>query len=147
MCTAHFNLILICIFTKFITSKLIDEIDLSFKNISQKQSYFENMKGFTMNSTQISNQINFLSETNFVSKIQMELDGLNNITGNFNCFYFNSDDFSVYDLSHLDKEEYLFFNLGYLILELIMILLSDLNYVQLETSKIYAIMLINLKLF
>lgn len=30
---------------------------------------------------------------------------INNITAKFNCFYFNSDDFSVYDLSHLDKTE------------------------------------------
>jgi hypothetical protein len=32
---------------------------------------------------------------------------ISNLTKTFNCFYFNSDDFSVYDLSQIDKEEYL----------------------------------------
>jgi len=29
-----------------------------------------------------------------------------NITHRFNCFFFNEKDFSVYDMSQLDKEEY-----------------------------------------
>jgi len=32
----------------------------------------------------------------------------NNITKRFSCFYFHESDFSVYDISQLDKEEYLF---------------------------------------
>ncbi len=31
---------------------------------------------------------------------------ISNITKKFSCFYFNEEDFSVYDMSQLDKEEY-----------------------------------------
>ena len=31
---------------------------------------------------------------------------ISNITKKFSCFYFNQEDFSVYDMSQLDKEEY-----------------------------------------
>lgn len=31
---------------------------------------------------------------------------VSNITKRFSCFYFNEEDFSVYDMSQLDKDEY-----------------------------------------
>lgn len=34
-------------------------------------------------------------------------DDISNITKRFSCFYFNEEDFSVYDMSQLDKEEYI----------------------------------------
>ena len=33
------------------------------------------------------------------------LNDISNITNKFNCFHFNYEDFSVFDLSHLDKIE------------------------------------------
>lgn len=45
-----------------------------------------------------------LINSTFLSKISPE--DLNNLTRRFSCFYFNEDDFSVFDLSQMDKDEY-----------------------------------------
>ena len=99
-------------FENSILRMLSDKIDIS--NSDMNDIVNGNFLQKAINSTNLTASFddvqNFIKGSKFLNNTKFnysigETDIISNITGKFNCFYFNSDDFSVFDLSHLDKDE------------------------------------------
>ena len=59
----------------------------------------------TNNTNVITNDIKKTLPKNLLGYNITNIKDISNITNKFNCFHFNYEDFSVFDLSHLDKIE------------------------------------------
>ena len=123
LCATILQLILIEVFSlKNTINKIIDE-KVNIRKSNDLKNIFE-MNPLIKNETNYKNEI-ILKEQNNIkykkllgerrdSKIfnvtsiisNLITDDISNITKRFSCFYFNEEDFSVYDLSQLDKAEY-----------------------------------------
>jgi len=121
--TAILALILTEVFSLKNTINTIINEKVNIRKSNDLKNIFE-MKPFIKNETNYKNEI-ILKEQNNIkfkklsgerrdSKIlnltsiisNLISDDISNITKRFSCFYFNEEDFSVYDLSQLDKAEY-----------------------------------------
>jgi hypothetical protein len=121
-------LILIALFEKiFSKESSLNRTTSTAINQSQYAQKINQLKNIKKSDTQFiekestANQNNKLRSENFMaqkidsndiqlinrlSNIDTSNLNINNITSKFSCFYFNIEDFSVYDLSQLDKQEY-----------------------------------------
>ena len=121
--TAILALILTEVFSLKNTINTIINEKVNIRKSNDLKNIFE-MKPLIKNETNYKNEI-ILKEQNIIkykklsgerrdSKIlnltsiisNLISDDISNITKRFSCFYFNEEDFSVYDLSQLDKAEY-----------------------------------------
>jgi len=98
------------------TNDLKKILDISFLQANDTLNKIDDLptKEFHSNQTKKNNKTllkerkegQFLKvETSIVSTL-IPVYYSTNITHRFNCFFFNEKDFSVYDMSQLDKEEY-----------------------------------------
>ena len=89
---------------------LVDKIDINNSYVSKyiRAKFIEKAINSTNLNISSENLKEFLKGSKYPNNTNFEdipTPDINNITAKFNCFFFNSDDFSVFDLSHLDKEE------------------------------------------
>jgi oligoribonuclease NrnB/cAMP/cGMP phosphodiesterase (DHH superfamily) len=123
LCATILQLILIEVFSLKNTINTIIDEKVNIRKSNDLKNIFE-MNPLIKNETNYKNEI-ILKEQNNIkykkllgerrdSKIfnvtsiisNLITDDISNITKRFSCFYFNEEDFSVYDLSQLDKAEY-----------------------------------------
>jgi len=99
---------------KIQNSKSEFELNLNHPNETINIINYVSTKKFlnsnTTNLTIENRASNLLNLTNIFVDLKSS-DDISNITKRFSCFYFNEEDFSVYDMSQLDKKEYIFNNI------------------------------------
>ena len=74
-------------------------------NINEIQQPKKFLDILTNNTNVITNEIKKTLPKNLLGYNITNIKDISNITNKFNCFHFNYEDFSVFDLSHLDKIE------------------------------------------